>query len=356
MKNFLAAMRSKNIITGYLYAYIHFTTEVVCFYFLNKVTENSNFIWLIPLLYDGLAFSPQAIIGYLSDKFPKVDFSIIGSILLSVATIICLKFNFSVYLALLILCIGNGLIHVNGAEVTLKASNGKLAHSAIFVAGGSFGVILGRLLAGTFVPYWMVAIFALTIIPFALLAKIYKGDDRCSNYNYANKKINPMLVVLLATFVVIVRGYMGYGIPTTWNKTVLQSIILFFVMGFGKALGGICADAYGVRKTAIVSTLLAIPFLCFGDNIMIISIIGIMLFSMTMSITLALLVSVLKKAPGLAFGFTTIGLFLGTAPIFYWKITETYINIVMISILSLLCCFILAMLTRKDDDKNDVDL
>ena len=45
---------------------------------------------------------------------------------------------------------------------------------------------------------------------------------------------------------------------------------------------------------------------------MIVSLIGVAMFSMTMSITLAILVSVLKKKPGLAFGLTTIGLWLIT--------------------------------------------
>jgi hypothetical protein len=59
-------------------------------------------------------------------------------------------------------------------------------------------------------------------------------------------------------------------------------------MGFGKALGGIISDLIGVRKTAIISTVGALPFLLFGDNYMIISLLGVLMFSMTMSITLAL--------------------------------------------------------------------
>ena len=62
---------------------------------------------------------------------------------------------------------------------------------------------------------------------------------------------------------------------------------------------------------------------------------------MTMSITLGILVSVLKDSPGLAFGLTTIGLFLGTAPIFFIKITNKLFNILLIIILSLLCYIIL---------------
>ena len=45
---------------------------------------------------------------------------------------------------LIILCLGNACIHVRGAEITLNNSYGKLSHSAIFVAGGSFGVITGK--------------------------------------------------------------------------------------------------------------------------------------------------------------------------------------------------------------------
>ena len=57
--------------------------------------------------------------------------------------------------------------------------------------------------------------------------------------------------------------------------------------------------------------LLALPFLLFGDRYMLISLIGVMFFSMTMSVTLAVLVSVLPDAPGLAFGLTASALWPG---------------------------------------------
>ena len=119
-------------------------------------------------------------------------------------------------------------------------------------------------------------------------------------------------------------------------------------MGIGKALGGILIDTIGIRKTSIISTILAIPFLCFGNNYMLISLIGVMFFSMTMSVTLAILVSCLKKSPGLAFGLTTIGLFLGTVPIFFFKLSQT-INIILIITLSILCLIILLGITRKKE-------
>lgn len=333
---------------GYLYFYIHFIVEVVCFFYLFRVTNNSFIVWLIPFIYDGMAFVPQSIIGYLDDKY-KINTGYIGVLLLFISYLIYIFLDISIYVSLIILCLGNAFLHVSGAELTLKNSNGKLSPAAIFVSGGSFGVITGRLLAKNLIPSWIMLILIISMIPFILLANTYnKKKSDTDKFNYVNEKINPGLVIIIAVFVVIVRGYMGYGIPTTWNKTTIQTILFFVTMGIGKALGGILSDKYGIRKVAILSTLLAIPFLCFGDNIMIISLIGIMLFSMTMAITLGILVSVLKRTPGLAFGLTTIGLFLGTVPIFFIKL-NMIVNIYIIVIFSIVCMLLLNYVLKKDD-------
>ncbi len=349
MSKFLGAFKQKNIGCGYLYFYIHFVTEIACFYYLSKVTGNSNIVWLIPFIYDGFAFVPQALIGYVNDLFPKLKTGLIGTFLLVIAYLLLILSNNTIMLSLIILCLGNAFIHISGAECTLKASEGKLSHSAIFVGGGSFGVISGKLLASVNLNPILILFLILSMIPFILLADTY-FDSKVTKtkFNYANKNISPHIIVILSTLIVVVRGYMGYGIPTSWNKTVLQTVILFCIMGVGKCLGGILSDAYGIRKVGIISTLLAIPFLCIGNNYMIISLIGVMFFSMTMSITLALLTSVYKDRPGLAFGFTTIGLFLGTAPIFFIKITSNLANIIMIIVLSVMCSFVLGKIIKEE--------
>ena len=340
--------KSNNLKTGYLYFYVHFIVEVVCFFYLSRVTNNSLFVWLIPFIYDGVAFVPQSIIGYISDKYPKINMGLIGVLLLVISYLIYGLTNISVYVSLIILCLGNAFLHISGAETTLKTSNGKLSPAAIFVSGGSFGVVSGRLLARTSINPLLLILPILTIIPFVLLSDTYiNKDSNTNNFNFTKDSINKEFIILVAVLVVIIRGYMGYGIPTSWNKTTTQLIIIFCTMGIGKALGGILSDLIGIRKTAIMSTLLAIPFLCFGDNIMIISLIGVMFFSMTMAITLGILVSVLKKTPGLAFSLTTIGLFLGTAPIFFIKLS--YIgNIIIIISMSILCALALSYVLKED--------
>ena len=207
-------------------------------------------------------------------------------------------------------------------------------------------------------PYWTLIVLALSAVPFVLLAE----EDRrqadaerkvpCADFHYHSLKIAAVWVVLLATFIVIVRGYMGYGIPTAWKKTTFQTVMLFVTMGIGKGAGGLIADRIGVKKTAMLSAALALPFLLCGDHHMLVSLIGVMFFSMTMSVTLALLVSVLPRTPGLAFGLTTIGLFLGTAPIFFFKFTTVRANGIMIGVLTVVCLLALQVMLRKDEKRH----
>ncbi len=341
--------------SGVLYFYIHFVVEVVCFYFLSSLYRDRLAIWFIPLIYDALAFVPQSIFGYINDLYPKLNLSIIGMSLLLLAILLTFL-KISIFIPLIILCIGNALVHVRGAEVTLKNGKGYLCPSALFVSGGSFGVIIGKLLASIKLNSIWLIILIITSIPFILDAELNnesKSTPNCKDYNFANKKINPYLTIILAVIVVIIRGFIGYGIPTSWNKTMIEAVIFYFTMGLGKALGGILVDKIGIRPVIILSTIISIPFLCFGNKMMLISLIGVALFSMTMAITLGILVSILPKKPGLAFGLTTIGLFLGTVPIFFIKLNP-FMNIVIIIVSSLACAGILLKISNKEDYENHI--
>ena len=126
MKKLINLFKSDELKTGYLYFYIHFVVEVVCFYYLSRVTDGSYIVWIIPLIYDAFAFVPQGIFGYISDKFPKLKIDLIGISFLFISYLILLFTNLSVFYSLFILCLGNCMLHISGAEATLKTSKGKL--------------------------------------------------------------------------------------------------------------------------------------------------------------------------------------------------------------------------------------
>ena len=159
-------------LAGLLYFYVHFVTEVVCFFMLGRYGGDSLMLWFVPLLYDMLAFIPQSLIGYACDKLPRLQVGVPGLALMSVALLVWNTGLFrSPIPSLVILCLGNACTHVAGAEVTLRTAKGRLGPSAVFVAGGSFGVITGTLLAKTAVPFWILILLAATAVPFVLLAE-----------------------------------------------------------------------------------------------------------------------------------------------------------------------------------------
>lgn len=341
---------------GFLCFYVHFVNEVICFFLLGKYVGTGPELWAIFLFYDMLAFVPQGIVGAVGDRFPKLPLGAIGLSLISAALPLSAAVG-SPYPSLAVLCLGNAAIHVDGAEATLRTAGGRLTPSAIFVAGGSFGVVTGQLLSAYAVPYPALAILALTAVPFSLLGNSLRREADadavpCEKFDYAKKNAPPVLVILAIVFIIAARGYMSCAIPTSWKKEAWQTVLLFSAMGVGKALGGVLADLFGVRRVAAASAALALPFLLLGDSFVTVSLIGVMLFSMTMAVTLAVLVSVTPKAPGLAFGLTTIGLFAGTVPVFFFRPSSFRASCILISAVTAVCVALMFAVIRKDGEKN----
>lgn len=343
---------------GWLYFAVHFLTEVLCFFMMGRVIGDPAFLATSAILYNCLAFVPQLFLGSLRDLLQKVRFGVLGVIFLVGGFVLFFATGAEgvmFWVSLALLCLGNCMIHISGAELTLRSSGGKLSPAAIFVSGGSFGLITGQILASTSVSFWIIAAAGLFMVPLIMHAdKLYKDIPpeklECRGYDLITPGRAVALVIAAAFFIVTVRSFIGYGIPTSWKKTVFQSVLLFVFMGTGKALGGILSDLIGIRKTAFISIIGAVPFLIFGDRLMLVSLIGVMFFSMTMAVTLGMLVSVIKIAPGIAFGVTTVGLFAGTVFAAFLRTDDLIINCVMI-VISSAVCFLLAMLVLKPSAK-----
>ncbi|MED9970358.1 MAG: hypothetical protein UFA98_10165 [Ruminococcus sp.] len=342
-------MKKGNLL-GLIYFIVHFFVEVCSFYVVTSYTQ-SEYVWVLMLIYDFLAFVPQGFFGFLRDRGIKINFALWGTVLTSLSLVMMI-FSLNAFLIVATVSVGNCLVHIHGAELTLRQSAGKMTPAAVFVAGGSFGLITGKLLCTSGVPAAVVlGINLLSFIPVIIGEKFNSGDgeENLAKYNFATTKLNAAAVIALAVFVVAVRSFMGYGIPTTWNKTVIQNIALYCFMGLGKALGGVLIDKIGIRKTSLISTIVALPFLLFGADLMAVSLIGIMFFSMTMAVTLALIVSRIQSRPGIAFGFTTIGLFLGFVPLFFVRIRSVFVNCVIITVLTVVCVIILTLICAKEN-------
>ena len=339
---------SKADLTGTKYFFVHACVEVICFYLL-RIHFPTVMAGGIALLYDFFAFLPQGMIGDFIIKHRRIPYETLGHLLMAAGGVLILAFpakaaHVSGYI---LLAAGNAVLHECGAIATVADSEGKIFPSALFVAGGSFGVVIGQTL-GTHQasPYFLLIPLVLSEL-LCLSAKTSVRKEKYPEFSVVSPKVSAGTVLLVAFIVTSVRSYIGYAIPISWNKEVWQSFFLFFIMGAGKALGGFLADRFGARKTAFIGTLAAIPFLLFGDRIMVVSCVGVFFFSMTMSITFAMCLSILKTNPGLAFGITTAGLFLGLLPAFFIQFSPA-VNAVLITVFSVFS-FILLRYSLRDE-------
>lgn len=344
--------------TGLGYAYIHFATEVMCFYYLFYVMKASEYWLIFTIVYDVLAFAPQAAVGAFCEKHPRFRPDITGGLLLLAGAGIGYAARATVpaltVAGLVLVCAGNVFIHIAGAFATLAVSEGRLSESAIFVGGGSFGLITGKLFASygeSFAVPGLIMVSALVAMFLTDRRNPHESFSvRPCRQDIVKESFMPRggIVILLMAAVVAVRAYIGYGIPTVWNDTVIKGIILYCVMGIGKALGGVLADIFGARRVGVLSCILSIPPLLAGSRIMWISLIGVLLFSMTMAITLGALVSVMKENPGLAFGVTTLGLLTGTLPVIFLPMPGGTCMYILIGVMSVLSSGAFALVLKKE--------
>ena len=115
--------------------------------------------------------------------------------------------------------------------------------------------------------------------------------------------------------VVVLRSFEGSIFSFSWNDSIITGIFLTGAVFLGKMLGGFASDVFGSLQTAAVSLGIAAILLAVSDH-MGAALIGVLLFNMTMPVTLSELYRKITAYPGTAFGLLTFALYLGVLPLF----------------------------------------
>lgn len=320
----------------WVYFLVHALVEVVCFSILyDKFGLGLSVV--VAVIFDYFAFVPQALVGQLNSRLRKLDIGTLGVVLMTGGIFMSDVKNETVALVgIAVLALGNAFLHEAGAIATTTCSAGKMFPSALFVGGGSFGLIIGQTIGAAGIGREVLLIFMVTIELLVLYTNnLWLKEAPIPKFSLVREDKPEWLIIAVAFGVTTVRSFIGYAIPISWKKEVWQAFLLFFIMGFGKAVGGYFADRFGAKKVGVWASLLSIPFLLVGNRIMWISIIGVFLFSLIMSITFGMLLSVIRNNPGLAFGVMTLGLFIGMLPVLMFGSFGTTINSVLVVLLSL---------------------
>ena len=337
-----------------LWFFIHFALEVICFQFYVLYFGKAEIAALLAIIYDTFAFFPQFYIGAAAEKYPDFPVGMAGAVMVLAGGLGAFVNVWVIRTAgFLLLSLGNAFVHVGGAKATLFTCKDKISPASVFVSGGAFGVITGKLLGAAGKPFLIgfLIMAAAGVLVYFADKEFNAAEISLPRLDMADTRRDSTVVILFAFFVVSVRGLLGYGLPTAWNITPVRNFCLFCMMGVGKALGGILSDSLGAKKTALVSTGLSLPLLLLGDNIMWVSLAGIAMFSMTMAATLGILVSAVPKHPLMAYGLTTTGLLAGTLPVFFPSVRSFISHGSFLTVLTAVCfaalCYIMAPDKKK---------
>lgn len=239
-----------------------------------------------------------------------------------------------IWTALIVCALGNALFHVGGGIDSLRFSGGRFVRPGIFVAFGALGVSLGTWLGRREVSVYPV-LFLVVVAFFWLLVFGREDEERNGGgvpentaaraeeaaghqASDAYQKEPAILqgigaVIALCLVSVVIRSYAGFLVPMAWSGGFWffwPSICSFL----GKAAGGLFADRFGARLTGTLSLAASGLLLCLFYANPVLCGLGLLLFNMTMSVTVGTIYEKLPAHPGFAFGMTTFGLWLGYLP------------------------------------------
>lgn len=296
---------------GFTHAVVDATCAAMLFRLYTLNILSLAYLAKLFLLYNILAFGTQFLFGILVDKFhlPRVA-AIFGCGLLLVAVLI---FTQSPLLAAILAGLGNSFFHIGGGAISLKISPPKSGPPGIFVAPGVIGLLVGTLFGKSL--YFSSMIICLVLL-FCVLGMLLVRIPLVYA-SFEQKKFNWFGVILiLLLFSIFTRSLIGLAIAFPWKSNMWLLVVLTIGVALGKSLGGVLSDRFGWTKVTVGCLIISAPLLAFANVYPYLAIPAMMLFQMTMPVTLAAISRSLPKFPAFAFGLACLAILLGALPIF----------------------------------------
>jgi len=299
-----------------VYSVVHFIVDFSCAFIMFSGISQSPDWYLCILIYNFCAFAVQMPIGIIADKLNRnYIFAGAGCVFIAIAFgLVSLPLA-----ATVVVGIGNGMFHIGGGVDVLNISDKKSGALGVFVSPGAFGVYFGTILGkGSGFPSIpvLIALFASAGVIF-VACRAKSGAFRGSYIN--NAVFSPripsgmVLAVICLGIVVCLRSYVGFMLSFPWKSNGYWALALVFGTVFGKTAGGFLSDKFGPVKTAVFTLGLAALLFLF-PQIPVAGLASVLLFNMTMPITLWAVARIIPGAKGFSFGLLTFALFLGFLP------------------------------------------
>lgn len=299
------------------YSAAHFAVDFACAsLMLSLPVRGAEAFPLCLLLYNFSAFALQMPFGVMTDKLNRnAAVAAVGCLMVLLSAAFRTG-EYAAFTAAAIAGAGNALFHIGAGVDVLNTK--RISHLGLFVAPGALGLFFGGVTASSgnlAVIAGCAAALAAGIL-ICVICKITKPSGNAPfSITVGRKTKSPLVLVAIALFVVVViRSYAGTIFAFSWKTgQIIQSLLIVFATAGGKALGGIVAERTGSRLQALMTLLPAAILFLLADNSTA-AVVAVLLFNMTMPVTLSSLAEQMPGAKGLSFGILTFALFLGYIP------------------------------------------
>jgi MFS transporter, FSR family, fosmidomycin resistance protein len=304
------------------------------------------------LTYNLLAFGLQWALGWMSDLRGTYRAAAASGAWLVAAAV--LVRSSSPWAAAALAGLGNAAFHIGVAGALLPRASGRALEAGLFVGPGALGIFSGVWL-GAHVIDWHVVMFPLLVAAGARLLFLIPPKTAAPNFsadfgeNFREARNSPavwakgcakvrllgrlrhllesvrinrasavvLAVVLCALFFsTLIRGVVAGVVVGHWRSSAMAGLLMAVAACTGKCLGGWAADRFGWQRTGTIALVASAPFIVAGMHSLALGVCGLLLFQMTMAVTLAGMYQAMPRWPALAFGLPSLALALGMLPDF----------------------------------------
>ena len=305
------------------YTVTHAAVDAACAVLLWTAYEDGRLsasaAWSAFFAYNLLAFAVQPLVGLAADRLRLGRGAAAGGALLTATAAAVALVPGAIWTAVVLAGLGNAVFHVGGGVVSLRAAPGRAGPVGVFVAPGAAGwpsassPARPALRRGRWSRRWSSS-------PPPWPSSPPPGSDAAAPATSARPPQPRWRAPAWPSWrccssVVGVRAFVGLTLVLPWKSDLVLLAALTAAVVTGKAAGGLLADRFGWRRVAVTALVASLPLLALGASSPVAGVAGVLLFNMTMPVTLAAVAAVLPRGnEGFAFGLTCLALFCGSAP------------------------------------------
>lgn len=289
------------------YSAAHFAVDLCCAMLVLPAARAASDKDMALLIYNFCAFAMQLPIGVLADRYGGGRyFSAIGCLMVALGGLLP-----SPMLTAVVCGLGNAAFHIGGGADVMAVTEGA-KYLGIYVSPGAMGIFLGALASRAGRSLAAFAACLMLACAVAIMTCCKDGAGPGSPELPRGREQWLRLMSLLT--VVVLRSYGGVIMSFPWKTGAWAWIAALCVVG-GKCIGGFASDRFGEVRSATVTLSAAAAALIFSA-FPLPGALGLLLFNMSMPVTLYAARDILREGRATAFGLLTLGLFLGMLPAF----------------------------------------